>query len=105
MLTSKSIAGVVGEELLDERVDRVEVGEVGRVGVGGAAVRLDLRLGLLELVLPRATSSGMPPAAAILSAAALPMPDEAPVITTVLPLTACSNERSLNRSGSRLLSQ
>ena len=53
----------------------------------------------------RATSSGMPPAAATLIAAALPMPLDAPVITTVLPFTAPSNERSLNRSGSRLRSQ
>ena len=53
----------------------------------------------------RATSSGIPPAAAIFSAAALPIPLEAPVITTVLPLTAPANERSLNRSGSRLRSQ
>ena len=37
----------------------------------------------------------MPPAAAIFSAAALPMPLDAPVITTVLPLTAPANERSL----------
>ena len=47
----------------------------------------------------------MPPAAAIFMAAALPMPLEAPVMTTVLPLTAPSNERSLNRSGSRWRSQ
>ncbi len=53
----------------------------------------------------RATSSGMPPAAATLSAAARPMPLDAPVITTVLPFTAPANERSLNRSGSRLRSQ
>ena len=53
----------------------------------------------------RATSSGMPPALAILNAAALPIPLEAPVISTVLPLTAPSKLRSLNRSGSRLRSQ
>jgi hypothetical protein len=53
----------------------------------------------------RATSSGIPPAAATLSAAARPMPLDAPVMTTVLPLTAPANERSLNRSGSRLRSQ
>ena len=53
----------------------------------------------------RATSSGIPPAAAIFWAAAFPIPLEAPVMTTVLPLTAPSNERSLNRSGSRLRSQ
>ena len=35
----------------------------------------------------RATSSGIPPAAAILIAAARPMPVEAPVIRTVWPLT------------------
>ena len=53
----------------------------------------------------RATSIGIPPAAAILCAAARPMPLEAPVMITVLPLTAPSNERSLKRSGSRLRSQ
>ena len=47
----------------------------------------------------------MPPAAAIFSAAARPMPLDAPVMITVRPLTAPSNERSLNRSGSRLRSQ
>ena len=47
----------------------------------------------------------MPPALAIFSAAARPMPLDAPVMTTVLPFTAPSNERSLNRSGSRLRSQ
>ena len=45
--------------------------------------------------LVRATRIGMPPAAATFSAAARPMPDEAPVMTTVLPLTAPSKERSL----------
>ena len=54
---------------------------------------------------PRATSSGMPPAAAIFSAADLPMPLEPPVMTTVLPLTDARSERSLKRSGSRLRSQ
>ena len=53
----------------------------------------------------RATSSTVAPAAADLIAAALPMPDEAPVISTVLPLIAPERERSLNRSGSRLRSQ
>ncbi len=47
----------------------------------------------------------MPPALAILIAAERPMPLDAPVMTTVLPLTAPSNERSLNRSGSRWRSQ
>jgi len=37
----------------------------------------------------------MPPARAILCAADRPMPDDAPVMTTVLPLTACSKDRSL----------
>ena len=43
----------------------------------------------------RATRIGMPPAAAIFSAAARPMPEDAPVMMTVLPLTAPSKERSL----------
>ena len=43
----------------------------------------------------RATRIGIPPAAAIFSAAARPMPLDAPVMTTVLPLTAPSKERSL----------
>jgi hypothetical protein len=54
---------------------------------------------------PRATSSGIPPAAAIFSAAARPIPLEAPVMTTVRPLTAAPNERSRKRSGSRCFSQ
>ena len=41
---------VLVEDLLDEVVDRVEVREVGRVDVRGAPGRLDLGLGLLELV-------------------------------------------------------
>ena len=48
-----------------------------------------------SLSIERATSSGMPPASAIFSAAARPMPLEAPVMTTVRPLMAASNERSL----------
>ena len=39
-----------------------------------------------SLSLPRATSTGMPPAWATLSAVTWPMPDEAPVITTYLPV-------------------
>ena len=41
-----------------------------------------------SLSLPRATSTGMPPAWATLSAVTWPMPEEAPVITTCLPLSA-----------------
>ncbi len=52
----------------------------------------------------RATSSGIPPAAASFLAAALPMPLEAPVMSATLPLTAPSKERSLYRSGSSLRS-
>ena len=51
----------------------------------------------------RATRIGIPPAAAIFSAAARPMPLDAPVITTVLPLTAPSKLWSLKRSGSSFL--
>ena len=53
----------------------------------------------------RATSSAVAPASATLIAAALPMPDEAPVIITILPPIAPLSERSLKRSGSRLRSQ
>ena len=53
----------------------------------------------------RATSSTFGAGLAALIAAALPMPDEAPVIITVLPPIAPDSERSLNRSGSRLRSQ
>ena len=53
----------------------------------------------------RATSSTVAPASAALIAAALPIPEEAPVIITVLPPIAPESERSLNRSGSRLRSQ
>ena len=53
----------------------------------------------------RATSSTVPPASPTLSAADLPIPDEAPVIITTLPATAPASERSLNRSGSRFRSQ
>jgi len=42
---------------------------------------------------------------AILNAAALPIPDDAPVISTTFPFTACANEWSRNRSGSRRRSQ
>ena len=40
----------------------------------------------------RATSSTVPPASAIFSAAALPIPDEAPVTITIRPRTAFSSE-------------
>ena len=53
----------------------------------------------------RATSSTVAPASATFTAVALPIPDEAPVISTTLPRTAADSERSLNRSGSRLRSQ
>ena len=53
----------------------------------------------------RATSSTSAPASPHLIAAALPMPDEAPVISTTLPPIAPESERSLKRSGSRLRSQ
>ena len=44
-------AGVVGQQRLDELVDRVEVAQVARRDVGGAAGGLDLGLDLVELVL------------------------------------------------------
>ncbi len=44
--------------------------------------------------LRRATSSIVPPASPISSAAALPIPDEAPVIITVRPVTASLSERA-----------
>ena len=53
----------------------------------------------------RATSSTVAPASAHLTAAALPIPEEAPVIRTILPRTAPDSERSLKRLGSRLRSQ
>ena len=53
----------------------------------------------------RATSSTVAPASATLTAVALPIPEEAPVMRTILPRTAPDSERSLNRSGSRLRSQ
>ena len=53
----------------------------------------------------RATSSTVAPASATLTAVALPIPEEAPVISTTLPRTAAESERSLKRSGSRLRSQ
>ena len=53
----------------------------------------------------RATSRTVAPASAHLTAAALPIPEEAPVISTILPRTAPESERSLNRPGSRLRSQ
>ena len=84
-----SIDGVVGEHPLAQVVDRLHVGEVGGVDVRRAAGGLDLRLASPRASpAPRATSSGMPPAAATFSAADLPMPLEAPVMTTVRPLTA-----------------
>ena len=75
--------GVVGRAICSTSVvDRVEVGQVGRVDVGRAAVVLDLGLGLLELVQRRGRrAAGCRRPAAILSAAAWPMPDEAPVMT------------------------
>ena len=53
----------------------------------------------------RATSSTVAPASATLTAVALPIPEEAPVISTTLPRTAAESVRSLNRPGSRLRSQ
>ena len=42
---------VVGEQRLDQLVDRVEVAQVARGDVGGAARGLDLVLDLVELLL------------------------------------------------------
>ena len=53
----------------------------------------------------RATSSTSAPASPHLTAVALPIPEDAPVISTTLPPIAPESERSLNRSGSRLRSQ
>ena len=65
------------------------------MNVGDAAEPLDLVRDLLELVcFVRATSSTVPPASPISSAAALPIPDDAPVIITVRPLTASGSERA-----------
>jgi hypothetical protein len=50
---------------------------------------------------PRAQMTTFAPAPAIFSAAALPMPDEPPVMTTTRPLTLPVSERSTKRSGSR----
>ncbi len=53
-----------------------------------------------SLSLPRATRTGTPPACATLSAVTWPMPDEAPVITTYLPVSASrtSGSRPVERS-------
>ncbi len=58
-----------------------------------------------SLSLPRATSTGTPPAWATLSAVTCPMPDEAPVITTYLPVSASRAPRSRAVEVSRCSSQ
>ena len=58
-----------------------------------------------SLSLPRATSTGMPPAWATLCAVTWPMPEEAPVITTVLPLSAATVPLSLASESSSCSSQ
>ena len=73
--------------------------------VGDAAGLLDLRFVSSSFSIERATSSTVAPASAALTAVALPIPEEAPVISTTLPRTAALSERSLKRSGSRVRSQ
>ena len=51
LLTTKSIEGSSAVSCSHSRVDRLEVGQVARVHVGGAAAQLDRGAGLLELVL------------------------------------------------------
>ncbi len=58
-----------------------------------------------SLSLPRATSTGMPPHWATLSAVTWPMPEEAPVITTCLPLSASRLRASRPVASSRFSSQ
>ena len=69
------------------RSPRGRTGRRGRRGPCRRAARCVARVSS-SLSLPRATSTGMPPACATLSAVTWPMPDEAPVITTYLPVSA-----------------
>ena len=84
---------VLGEDLVGHPVDVVDVGEIARVDVRGALRRRRSAPGSPRASRAvRATSSTMPPASAILSAAERPIPDEAPVTITTLPRTACWSE-------------
>ena len=96
---------MVVEHLLGHPLDVVDVGHVAAVDLGDAAGGLDLLLGLLELLAERATNSTVAPASAALTAVALPIPEEPPVISTTLPRTAPLRVRSMKRSGSRWRSQ
>ncbi len=81
-------------ELRGERVDRVHVGEVGRVRARVAAGVRDLAGELARAARRRARRRpSSRPAAATCSAAARPIPYEAPVIRTTRPETAASSER------------
>ena len=84
---------VLGEHLVGHPVDVVDVGEVALVDVGDPAsgARSASRVSS-SFSGVRATSSTVPPASAIFTAAALPIPDEAPVTMTMRPRTAASSE-------------
>ena len=72
---------VVGEHLVGHPLDVLDVGHVAAVDVGDAAGRARSRaLVSSSLSTERATSSTVAPASATLTAVALPIPEEAPVI-------------------------
>ncbi len=73
----------VREDARDEVVDGLDIAHVGGIDEGVAPRGDDLRAQLLELLDVRATIRASP-AVATCRAVALPIPEEAPVISTIL---------------------
>ena len=91
---------VVGEDLVGHPLDVLGVGHVAAVDVGDPAGGLDL-LPWSPRACPSSGRRAAPcaPASATLTAVALPIPEEAPVISTTLPRTAADERAVLEEVG------
>ena len=73
---------VIGEDRLDRVLDRLLLGQIARICECGAALGANLRRDLGEFVGAPGDQDDPRTRSAIANAAARPIPDDAPVITT-----------------------